>query len=362
MKTSYFLFDLHQRLSAIEATYVEEVLALPELILIPDAPLNIVGILDLRGEVLPVLDLRLKKDGQSQPYQLSDSVVVLNQAELRIGIIVKDVQDIREISSEDITPELVEHQDSLNFDARNLASGMVTGEETIFILSEPKAWFNAGEIQQFISVTSFLVTEMQAKSQSNADQASDNDSSVSRAPFCPLATPEMLRVFRQRAENLRLSIEDYQIDEEIKTLVIIALNDRLFGIDSQTVREFITIRQATPIPCCPPHVIGNINLRGEILTVVDICKPLNLSLDNLSRTPKAVVLEFDNTAIGVVVDEIRDAMFLINPQDIQTVPNTDLDMKGDYVQGVASYKEQQLQILNVSTLLQGNELVVDASL
>ncbi|NER79499.1 MAG: chemotaxis protein CheW [Leptolyngbya sp. SIO1D8] len=366
MEISYFVFDLDQHLSAIEATYVEEVLALPELILIPDAPLGIVGVLDLRGDVLPVLDLRQRTETLLSPYQLSDRIIVLNQDQLRIGIIVNTVQGLREIPSQDITSERVEHTDWLKPDARHLVSGMISGEEAIFTLSEPKGWFNVNEIQQFVSVTSFLVTEIQSKTQADdnlsGEQLPDNSSSTAKTPFCPTATPEEQLIFRQRAEQLRRSLDENQSEEETKTLVVIALDNHLFGIDSQVVREFITIRQATPIPCCPPYIIGNINLHGEILTIVDICQPLNLSSKSLTRNPKAVVFEFKETAVGVVVDGILDAMFSINPTEIQTIPAAMLAVKSDYIQGIASYNDQKLHILNLPTLLLGDELVVNANL
>ena len=365
MEIPYFIFDLDQHLSAIEATYVEEVLALPELILVPDAPLNIVGVLDLRGEVLPILDLRRKTENLSPPYQLSDRVIVLNQAQLHIGIIANAVQGIQEILSQDITSERIDPPIWLNPDANHLVSGMITAEEAIFTLSEPQSWFNIHEIQQFVSVTSFLVTEIQAKTQADGElfteELPDNQSSTTGTSFCPTATPEVQLAFRQRAEQLRRSLDEHQSVEETKALVVIALNDYLFGIDSQIVREFITLRQATPIPCCPSYIVGNINLHGEILTVVDICQPLSLSSKSLTQNPKAVVVEFKETAVGIVVDGILDAMFSISPTEIQPVLETVLETASDYIQGIAYYHGQKLHILNLSKLLLGDELVVNMS-
>lgn len=363
METSYFLFSLNQQLSAIKSDYVEEVFALPELILIPDAPLGIVGVIDLRGEVLPVLDLNLTVDELPRQYQLTDSVVVLNQAQLRIGIIVTAVHGLKDISAQAIEPGLFEQPTLINPAIRKLLAGVVTTDETIFVLSELQNWFNTGEIQQFISVTSFLVNEIHSGTRTDLLQSetaiSDSSPSDSRMSFRPTASPEERMIFRQRAENLRRSPDEDLSSEGAKTLVVISLNKKLFGIDSQIVREFITVNQATPIPCCPTHIIGNMNLRGEILTVVDIGKSLNLALKDLSRTPKAIVAEFGNTTVGIVVDDIREAMFAVYPRDIQEVSDPDLAMKRSYVEGAVPSNDQMINILDLPTLLQSNDLVVN---
>ncbi|MDB9528304.1 chemotaxis protein CheW [Oscillatoria sp. CS-180] len=366
MQIPHFIFDLDQQRSAIKAEYVEEVLALPELLLIPNAPFSIVGVLDLRGEVLPVLDLRQRTESSSQRYQLSDKIIVVSQDQLRLGLIVSAVYEIRELSTQDITPDQGETPAWLNPDVSHLISGTMSGEETILMLSDPNHWFDSHEIQQFVSVTSFLVTEIHSQSSAQPESeepAPNNLSATVETAFCPTATPEVQQAFRQRAEELRRSLDDEkQFEEETQSLVVIALNDRLFGIDFQMVREFITIRQATPIPCCPDHIIGNINLHGEILTVLDIGQFLNLTPKTISKDPKAVVCEFQETAVGVVVDSILDAMFSVKPDDIQPISETALDTASEHLQGVASYHDQPLYVLNLPTLLLGDELVVNANL
>ena len=366
MTISYFLFGLKQQLHAVQSTYVEEVLALPELIMIPNSPLGIIGVLDLRGDVLPVLDLQLIIAGQPQPYQLADSIVILKQDELRIGVIVNVVQGIRELLPQEIVADISEYPQSLSVDARKKFLGMIAHDETIFILSEPKHWFKVGEIQQVISVMRFLVDEIRDDAYLSDAQSevslSEQETLAAPASFSPTATLEERRIFRERAVALRRSLDENQPDKDAKVFVVVVLNGNLFGIEAPMVREFITIRQATPIPCCPKHIIGNINLRGEILTVIDICQLLNLPLKALPRNPKAVVIELDNIPSVIVVDAIRDASFSINSQDIETSPETDSTsffMKDNYLQGSISYEGEMMHILDLPMLLQSNDLVVN---
>ncbi|MEM9003094.1 MAG: chemotaxis protein CheW [Cyanobacteria bacterium P01_F01_bin.86] len=363
METSYFFFNLDQHLAAVDADYIEEVFALPELILIPEAPLGIVGVIDLRGEVLPILDVRLTFGTQPQLYQLTDNIIVLNHGQLRIGIIATSIQGLRDVTIQEIKTDFSESMAWMNPNTKKFLSGMVTEEETFFILSDPTNWFGVGEIQQVISVTSFLVTEIYSGSRTDIllpeNRSVEQDFLPLQTGFCPAATPEAQKIFRQRSENLRRSLDENELVEGTRTLVVITLNNLLLGIDSYAVREFITLSQATPIPCCPTYIIGNINLRGEILTVIDIGPFLDLELKDLSIAPKAIVAELENITVGILVQDIQEVMFSVNPRSIQSSAGSGLKVKSDYIQGVVSYKDQVMHILDLPALLQSSEIVVN---
>ncbi|ESA35686.1 hypothetical protein N836_10950 [Leptolyngbya sp. Heron Island J] len=359
METSYCLFEINQCQGAVNAAYVEEVFALPELVLIPNAPLSIIGVLDRRGESLPIVDFRVHDESQPRHYQLSDSIVVLKQADLSIGIIVDSVKGIQEISTLEVNTNIDKQHETSNLDLKRFFSGMVTDETDIFILNAPQDWFKTGEIQQFISVTRFLVDDFyssQTEQSISEAQVLNADSSMT---FAPTATLEEKATFRQRAENLRQSIDEEGATTESRALIVVSLDDNLFGIDSGLVREFITVNQATPVPCCPKHIIGTVNLRGEILTVIDIAQLLGLPSKAIPRLPKAIVVEYQDILIAIFVEDIRDALFSANPSDIQEVADNSLSMGSTYVQGLVSYGEQVMQILDLPTLLGSSELVVN---
>ncbi|MEM1241031.1 MAG: chemotaxis protein CheW [Cyanobacteria bacterium P01_H01_bin.26] len=358
METPYCLFEIDRCHSAVEATYVEEVFALPELVLIPNAPLGVIGVIDLRGDTLPIVDFRLETETQPRSYQLTDSIVVLNQADLRIGVVVNSVKGIRELSAQGTTTALNERPELSNLDANRFFAGMASDQTDIFILSSPQAWFNPGEIQQVISVTRFLVSDFY-DSRADREQSGAQSSEDPGMMFAPTATREERAAFRQRAESLRQSLSEERSITDSRSLITVALDNNIFGIDSSFVREFITINQATPIPCCPKHIIGNMNLRGEILTIVDVSKSLGLSLKSLPRKPKAVVLEFEDTLTVVIVEEVRDALFTVNPTDVKTVSDRNFAMRHTYIQGEAPYRDQMMYILDMPKLLSSNELVVN---
>lgn len=357
MEPTYCLFEINKYYGAIQATYVEEVFSLPEIVLIPNAPLGILGVIDLRGDTIPIVDLRLTDETQTPHYRLTDSVIILQQANLRVGIIVNFVKGIRELSIQELAVDLEKYQEASQLNLRRFFAGVVSEQTDIFILNAPQDWFKAGEIQQVMSVTRFLVDEFYA---SQTPHFSSEQKSFEKhfLLFAPLATLEEQIVFRQRAEDLRQSPDDEQPAVESRAMVAISLDDNLFGIDSDLVREFITINQATPIPCCPKHIVGAINLRGEILVVVDITRPLGLSLKSLPRAPKAIVVEFEDTLVAVIVEDIRDALFAADPNEIKELAGSS-SKEHNYAQGTIFYGNQAMKILDIPALLSSRELVVN---
>lgn len=356
MEISYCLFEINQHVSAVKADYLEEVVALPELILLPNAPSGIVGVIALRGEVLPVVDLRVSDPDQSQHYRLTDSVIILKQSDLRIGLVANAVQDLRELSTQGMMTELPEHQDWMNPDIKRFFAGMILNQADILILHEPQSWFNPGELQQVIAVTRFLVDDFYEPRLGQSSGAL-SEAAVTEA-FAPNATAQEQLIFRQRADNLKRVLNDDQATIDTKTLIVIALDNQLLGIDANCVREFITVSQATPVPCCPRHIIGNTNLRGEVLTVIDISEPLGFSSQKiLARNPKAVVIELDHTLTAIVVEEIRDALFEVDSRNIQV--DYQFPTRHSYVRGAVPYGEQMMHILDLPKLLHSNELVVN---
>jgi purine-binding chemotaxis protein CheW len=172
------------------------------------------------------------------------------------------------------------------------------------------------------------------------------------AYFCTEASPEERAVFRERA----LSLAQAQADKEAAGLVPIAvveLNGEYFGVGLELVREFTGIRHLTPIPCCPGHIVGNMNLRGNILTLVDIRNLLGLPDDS-----QVIVASLGELAAGVVVDQVYDIVYL-DPGNLSPAP-TAIHRAGDkYLDGTAPYGGKMMAILNLGTLLSAESLIVN---
>ncbi|WP_208346064.1 chemotaxis protein CheW, partial [Aetokthonos hydrillicola] len=202
----------------------------------------------------------------------------------------------------------------------------------ILIVASPENWLPYAELEQFKS----------SEFQENGDV------------FCPNATLEEKAIFRERSEDLKL-LNKTQDLKNFQSLTVFSLNDNFFGINLKWVREFTNIYQITPIPCCPRHIVGNMNLRGEILTLVDIRPLFNLPIINISKSSKAMVVQVEDIVAGIVVEDVCDVMFFINPQEITPIDT----VNNNYCEGKIFYRQGIMNILNLSQIFQNSGFIVD---
>ncbi|MDF5725372.1 MAG: chemotaxis protein CheW [Rhizonema sp. PD37] len=356
---SYLTFSLNKRLYGINTTYIKETFALPELTPILKASNDVVGTVNLRGDILPVMDLSFRFSGyQSADYSLTDSVIVLKWEDFSVGIIVNAIHELRSLSTEEITTESYE-QALAEVKLDKSIAGIAYGAENMIILSNPGNWIRYGEIQQVLFVSKYLNDEIQEGLNTNKLSAQNSELLLSQqSVFSTNATLEERAIFRERAAQLMLSTQKQDL-RNLKPLTIFTLNSHFFGIDLKMVREFAEIRKVTPVPCVGTQIIGNMNLRGEILTLVDICGLLNLPALNSSHCSKAIVVEVESVVGGVVVEEVCDVMFFLNPLDITAVPTSMYSSNAQYLLGTIPYREKMMSILNLPRILLHGGFIVD---
>jgi purine-binding chemotaxis protein CheW len=321
----YLTFQLCNRLYGISVNYVEEIFLLPELTQVSVSH-ALIGILNLRGEMLPILNLSASLGYPPCEYRLTDSIVVLKQAQIRVGMLVNQVYGIKNISAGELTTQFSQDQQFPNIE-QSIISAIAINEE-IFILNALEKWVHRLEID----------SELQETAQSPLPQID----------FYPHATPQERAVLRARANSLNQSVASNQI-EELNTLAVIELSNQIFGIDLRLVKEFIDVRQVTPIPCAPAHFIGNMNLRGEILTLIDLHRLLNLPSKKFRTPAKVMVVENEGSLTGMIVDSIRNAMFLLNPQELSAASNA-INIHSRYLQGIVPYQDQPMYVLDLPAL------------
>ncbi|MEG4249960.1 chemotaxis protein CheW [Microcoleus sp. Pol10D4] len=368
----YLIFEQNGFLCGIEACFVREIFFLPELTAIAEAPQDIVGAIDLRGEILPVMDLNLRFGYVWQEYSVTDSTIVIEWQESKIGIIVNQVREVKELSEDAITPQLSYGRENSEA-SHHFVAGLARCEADIIML------LNLDHLIRYSpekSEESWPVSPNNAGSEAAAGEAETenlqgqisanllgkNPKSLSnRHVFCPQATPEEKAIFQSRANHLRRRSEGENDAAINMSLAVFVLNNEYFGIHLDLVREFTEINQVTPVPCTPDRIVGNINLRGEIVTLIDIRSVLNMSL-NMSETAnylsKAIVVEVADLVAGIVVDEILDIIYL-DVSEIAAVPVALHSANREYLRGTAIYGEKMMAILHLQKLLTKGGVVVD---
>ena len=369
----YLIFNLNDIKYGIDPLVVKEIFLLPELMPIAETPLDIVGILNLRGEIISVMHLDLRLGGSLSECHLNDSIVVLEQGDLTIGMIVDSVQEVMIIESKQIQPQINYQQlRTGNQSSSSINSAFISGiakvDDEMIVLLDPQAL-----IREPDAVDDLLNHASQKEVEINAQNPDEESVKAQSAPIqkdqgkfisnfyercCPNATGEERAIFHQRAQTLAqiLSEETEKTGEQIP-LAIVSLEGECFGLDLAKVREFTKVSSFASIPCCPKHIIGNMNLRGEILTLVDIRPTLNLETSSVQTGSQAVVVEVDDIVAGLPVDEVLDVMY-ISSEEVDSVPIA-ISANSEYFQGNTNYSEQIITILDLTKIMTEGELVVN---
>lgn len=346
----YLIFKLHRSQYAVPSSLVQRIIWLPELTPLPESPSSIVGVVNLRGRLVAVMDLCERMGHRKQPYHMDDSVIILDVGGRLLGIIVNEVQQVRNIAEEEMEAS------PSAFPSPSSISG-----------AEPGVHFLAGvakigdEIAMLLDVDRLLDSLAEVPSEDFAADQPESPAADADDFFCPHATPRERAIFRARASKLRQSLAR-RVGNDIMPLAVVGLNGEYFGIDLSIVRRFSRLQAVTPVPCCPRHVVGQMNLRGDVLTVVDIRAALEMppeAANNLSALDgsKVVVVQTDFLQVGIVVDDVFDVVHL-QPSQLCAVPAA-RSRGEEYLQSMAPYGDNMMGIIDLPKILHQGSLVVN---
>ncbi|MDZ8032056.1 chemotaxis protein CheW [Nostoc sp. DedSLP04] len=346
---SYLMFKLNNSRYGIPATAVQELFFLPEVTAIAKTSSTILGVINLRGKFLPVMDLYRHLEQARPPFQLTDSMIVVEWQTQRIGIIVNQVDSVQAIAPDRIAANVCDRaKESL---PDRLVAGIANVEEGIVTLLNP----------ELLVEHAFIETVFNLNSDFNNGSVNDalkhsSDSALNQGLYAHFDSQER-QILQERTETLRCSVDD-EDSASLLPLAVVGLAGEYFGFGLETVHEFTDIHKITPIPCCPPHIVGNINLRGEIVTLININNVVDLPINEVRSHQQAVVVRLEQRVAGIAVDDIFDVTY-IHPSQMIAAPIALHSAKDDYLQGVAPYRDRMMSIINLSKLLTSEVLVVN---
>jgi purine-binding chemotaxis protein CheW len=329
------IFSSHRSRYAIDAMAVQETIRLPEITPVEEVPPYIAGVLNLRGRILPVMDLNIRFGRPPERYRLSDGLIVLEAGGRRTGLIVSDVHDVMTILPEEFDP--APYSAEAGDPRPHFVIGEArVGEEIVMVLDHDRLC-GSTELPH-LSWEDFpeeCATEATAADLPNKEQEQ----------------------FHRRALELLIRPEE-QDRAGISQVAVVLLSSEYFGLELPLVREFSTITTCTPIPNCPEQIVGAMNLRGGIITLLDIRSTLEMPVARFSRTAKIVVVSHERGTVGMVVDDIVDIATL-STADISPLPASITPVVSRYATGVAGFGDRSMILLDLKELLGSAELTVD---
>lgn len=149
-------------------------------------------------------------------------------------------------------------------------------------------------------------------------------------------------------------------EEDINQIVGFRLGQEEYGVDVMHVQEIILIGQITQIPNVPEYVCGLINLRGDVIPIIDLCERFSLAQDGRTEDARIIVLNVKEKAIGIIVDAVEEVRRMRSEQ-IETMTTGVSGIGQQYVRGLVKFEDRLLILLNVERIADMDEAVATAS-
>ncbi len=146
-----------------------------------------------------------------------------------------------------------------------------------------------------------------------------------------------------------------EVREETKQLVIFKLGDEEFGVDILQVREIEKLDQpVTRVPKAPTFVEGVINLRGEVVPIVDLRKRFGLMVHDISNESRVIIVDLNENMVGMVVDSVVEVL-RVPVSAIEAAPSITKGVEAYFLTGVAKMNDRLIILLNLERALSAEE-------
>jgi len=137
----------------------------------------------------------------------------------------------------------------------------------------------------------------------------------------------------------------------IMELATFYIGEALCGMDILEIQEINKHMEMTVVPQSPDYVMGILNLRGQIVTIIDLGKKLGLASTELGEETRNIIVTSKGEHIGLVVDRICDVVEA--SQDMVEKPPANIGaIQGSFFEGVFKTENSLIGILNLETILQ----------
>jgi len=137
------------------------------------------------------------------------------------------------------------------------------------------------------------------------------------------------------------------------------LGDEVFALDIGKVREVLDFTAVTKVPQTPDFMRGVINLRGNVVPVVDMRLKFGMSQTEKTVNTCVIITEIDvdgeTTVVGAMADSVQEVLDL-EPEQIEPPPRIGAKLNTDFIMGMGKHNDQFIMILNIDKVFSGIEL------
>ena len=143
-------------------------------------------------------------------------------------------------------------------------------------------------------------------------------------------------------------------NDEVLQWVTYKLGEETYGINVMQVQEVLRHTEIAPVPGATEYVLGIINLRGNVVTVIDTRSRFGLEPTDLTDNTRIVIIESDEQVVGILVDSVAEVVYL-RSSEIDSAPNVGTEESAKFIQGVSNRDGELLILVDLNKLLSDEE-------
>ncbi len=145
------------------------------------------------------------------------------------------------------------------------------------------------------------------------------------------------------------SAKTKEVTDLVLQWVTFKLQEETYGINVMQVQEVLRYTDIAPVPGAPDYVMGIINLRGNVVTVIDTRARFGLPPSEVTDNSRIVIIESERQVIGIMVDSVAEVVYL-KQSEIDTAPNVGTDESAKFIQGVSNRDGELLILVDMNKL------------
>jgi purine-binding chemotaxis protein CheW len=150
------------------------------------------------------------------------------------------------------------------------------------------------------------------------------------------------------------SISKPQVVEEDLLIATFQLGDGVFGLDTTLIQEVVMVGELTPVRHAPDYVAGIRNLRGRIITVVDLCVRLGLGFVEIGPESRILIADWKGEPVGLLVDRVADAI-AVEAGNLEPAPPNLHGVQMQKLRGVFRSGERLAALLDLAAVLSAED-------
>lgn len=147
------------------------------------------------------------------------------------------------------------------------------------------------------------------------------------------------------------SLEMNKKEEPITQYIVIKIDNEQYGIDIQYIDNIVRMEKITRVPKAQRYFKGVINLRGEVIPVMDLRVKFGMEAMKETKDTRIIILKLDKqSTVGVIVDAVREVVSL-KETDMEKVSTNASDSRTQYISVIGKHENELISIINIISLV-----------